>query len=589
MNVLIVSPGSEIVRMLSALLEPDGCVVEACLSLADARRLPRSFRAGALMVDVDEAHGDALTLIRELRTAGHLSPAAPVVALTDCKESALRQSIEAAGAQRMLKPASLLDLIDMIRQARSALPLDSLPPAPRPDPTVFSPQKLRGPGRAEARPRRGLHMGNARALARWWARKATGVLRVEGANSAWVLIARGGLVGPDGVAAVEEALAGGDVAIDPCEVEEVGDRGALARLLWAAALEAVAAEGVIQLTPVANGLTESAVELPLTAASRRCLARLDGVTIGDLARRERAPTTDVTTDFAALRWLGMITLRDGYAPQPAIMVDAPAPKPAPVSTPPTMRSGDPPSRIERPFSVGQQPEPRARDESTVDPPTTPGGAYAVRGAAPMPSVPVGMVPVARLRREVEVLRTADAWTVIGIYRRSTPEMIEESADRMKRRYLAMDQDPNPEARELAAEILRRIQAAEIELLSGKASRTEPLFDSVMRQGMAAIAAREWARADRCFTQARQEIPDNPLAVAHLGWARFNNPEQARALREKDGADLVEIALQFDIHCAVAWNLRGEIATARGEVDEARQCFSTALRLDPTLMIARRRV
>lgn len=633
--------------MLSALLGPDGCEVEACVSLADARHLPSSFMVGALVLDIDQAEGDALLLIQELRMAGHMSEAAPVIALTDRRDAAVRQRIEAAGALQMLKPASLLDLAEVVRQALPSAsdersfsrpahspahspqptsvpdraedtdepPMYFLPgPEPGPPEPVAPPPSRSAPAaavpapevrnsvRAESRPRRAWHMGNARALTRWWARKGTGVLRVEGATSAWVLIARGGPVGPDGVAAVEEALSGGEVALDPCDVEEVGDRAALARLVWRAAREAVATENVLQLTPVANGLTEAAAELPLTAASRRCLARLGGVNVQDLARREGAPTADVAVDLAALRWLGLIALRDGSAGELEGVGDTPSQMTASVVRPPAVlqlagdsgsraeaeRAGDPPSHIERPFAAGRHAEPRRRSESAGDPPTAPEGAPVERIDDPATHATASMMPIGRLRREVEILRTADSWTVLGIPRRSPPEMIQGSAQRMKHRYLVMDKDPNPEARELAAEIVRRIEAAETELLTGKASQAEPVFDGVMRQGVAAVAAREWARADRCFTQARQQSPDSALAVAHLGWARFNNPEQAREPREEDGADLVELALQFDINCAIAWNFRGEIATARGEVDEARQCFSTALKLDPTMMIARRR-
>ncbi len=648
MNVLIVSPGSEIVRVLSALLGPDGCRVEPCVCLADARQLPPGFPIGALVLDADQPDGDALPLVRDLRAAGHLADTAPVIVLYERGDGAVRRRAEASGAHVMSKPASLLDLADVIRRSMAdgaddrnsshsgpavVTPADPRagtsapsgvvddgepplyflpgpeagpPPEPTPPPTrpraSLPPTDQRSPARPDTRGRRSWNMANARALTRWWVRKGTGVLRVERAGtSSWVLISRGGPVGPDGVTAVEEALVGGEVSLDACDVEEEGDRAALARLVWRAAREAVAGESVLDLVPGATGAVSGASEMPLTAATRRCLARVaGGLSVQGLARREGAPVADVALDLAALRWLGLITLREAGAPD----VD-------PVADPPSMGAGrgasasrsiesahdslsvtrrehvvDPPSHIERPFVVTEAP--RRRPEPAADPPTAPEGSTVERMDDPNTHATASMIPLTRLRREVDILRTADGWTVLGIPRRAPPEMIQTAAQRMKHRYRMMEKDPNAEARTLAAEIVTMIERAETELVSGRVTSAEPMFDGMMKQGMSALSGKDWARADRCFTQARQQSPDNAVAVAHLGWARFNNPDQGKEAREEDGADLVELALQFDINCAIAWNFRGEIATARGELDEARQCFSTALKLDPSMLIARRK-
>ena len=629
--ILALSVDFELIRVLSALLRGDGCSVAGCAGVEQARELPEPFELVAMVVD-GGAVPEALTLVHELRASGSLKPAAPVIFLADDKQRA--GDIAAVGAHLLLNPPSLLDLADHLR---TALPPPGVAsdavetviededesmiyflPSPEAEPSEPPSQPSRsggttlhagstelrgGParssaeqpprdggapeGRAErpsARPaaRRTWNMGNARALTRWWFRKATGVLRVEGpTSSAWVLIARGGPVGPDGVAAVEDALSGGEVSLDPCDVDEVGDRGALARLVWRAAREAVGAENVLSLIPVANGLSEGASELPLTPASRRCLGRFGGgVTVQTLARREGAPVADVAVDLAALRWLGLIALRE---PEIEAESDPPSrthgsrPEPAGDADTRRTRTVQRPAAVERPFARDDQ-----RD-SVVDPPTVPGAARRERADDPVTISTSSLMPLGRLRREVEILRTADAWTVLGLPRRSPLDMVQAAAARMRQRYEVMDKNASAEALTLAAEIVRQIDAAERELLSGNAGRTEPVYETTIRHGVAALRARDWSRAHRCFVSARQQMPDSPVAHAYLGWARFNDPALDRAAREEDGAALVELALQFDNNCAIAWFVRGDMLNARGQAGEARQSYSTAIKLDPTLL------
>ncbi len=673
MTVLIVSSGSEIVRMLGALLSPDGMDVEACVTLYDARRLPVAFRIDGVVVDAEQVDGDGVTWLSEARATGRVGPTVPAVVVSAKVDEAMRRRAESLGAKVFSKPPSLLDVADILRRAMPAtggdgpevtiaasdddeppmyflpgpepgppdppfrpaplrdlmraaeLPrMDVAPPAPRfdaprveapcADPPRVEPPRAEPPRaepprverpraeppRAEPpRARRMWNAENARALTRLWARRATGVLRVETPNnSAWVLFAHGGPVGPDGVAAADEALGGGEVSLDPCEVEESGDRVALARILWRAAQEAASGDAALGLVPAANSLTEAADDMTLTPATRRCIARLEsGLTVQALARREGAPVADVALDLAALGWLGLVALREPEPVAPprtfgpplsepvqerrrgAPPMEEPVADPASVTRREVIRPATGPARAERPFGDALPPRPKS-------PAAAPGSTEAVDD--PATSATSSMMPVARLRREVDVLRTADAWTVLGIARRAAPEMIVSAALRMKHRYRAMDKDPNRESRELAAEILTRIEAAERELVSGKVSTEEPVFAGLLRSGIAAIGSCDWARADRLLAQARQHAPDDSIGLAHLGWARFNNPEQPKEAREDDGADLVELALQFDINCALAWGYRGEIATARGDREEARACFSTALKLDPSMLVAKAR-
>lgn len=587
MNVLIVSPGSEIVRMLSVLLAPDGLSVEACTTAAESEGLPPGYRVATLIVDAALPDGDGMDVVDRLRAEGRVKPDAAVILLADKVDALLQRRVDSLGGRLLRKPASLLDIVDIIRAPRAPAsqappgeaPVDAEPqyylPGTRAEaPTaVAAPPEPRPVVRAEPpRTKRAWSRQSARTLARLWAERASGVFRVDGANAAFVMLAEGGPVGLDSLVALEDALAGASATWDGCEVDDSGDRPTLARLLWRAALESATGDTVLGLVPGKSDLLVAAGDLPITAATKRCLGRLGGgLSVQALARREAAPVSDVAVDFAALHWLGFLTLGQPAPAAPVIepLVTSPA-APRAVEVEPVV---DPPSvtRRERP-----QPAPaEARDappaNERVDDPAT--------------SATAGLMPVARLRREVEILKSADPWTVLGIARRSPLEVAKAASTRMRARYRRVEEDPNPEARQLAAQILARIDAAEAELATGKPA-AEPLFDGLLRSGVGALGTGDYARADRLLSQARQHRPDEPRTLAHLGWARFKNPEHPAESREDDGADLVELALQFDINCAQAWAYRGEMALVRGDPEEARQCFSTAAKIDPSLASSR---
>lgn len=593
MNVLIVSPGSEIVRMLSVLLAPDGLSVEACTTAAESEGLPAGYRVTALIVDATLPDGDGIDVVDRLRAEGRVAPDAAVILLADKLDAASQSRVEALGGQLLRKPVSLLDIVDILRAPRPTggagtvgtmaaadpdEPADAEPryylpgtladPPPR---AVAAPEARPVPRPEPPRTKRAWSRDGARTVARLWAKRASGVLRVEGANAAFVMIADGGPVGLDSVVALEDAVCGASASWDACDVDDAGDRPTLGRLLWRAALEAASGDTVLPLIPGRNDLSNDAGDLPITAATRRCLGRLGGgLSVQALARREAAPVSDVAVDLAALHWLGFLTLgqpaQEASPPpaavasetRPAVEVDA-------IADPPSVTRRE---AVTRPASLAAPPV-----HERVDDPAT--------------SATAGLMPVARLRREVEILKTADSWTVLGIARRSPIEVAIGASSRMRARYRRVEEDPNPEARELAGVILARIDAAEAELATGKPA-TEPLFDGLLRSALVALGTGDFARADRLLSQARQHRPDEPRTLAHLGWARFKNPEHPAESREDDGADLVELALQFDINCAQAWAYRGEMALVRGDPEEARQCFSTATKIDSSFANSRRR-
>lgn len=303
-SVLLLSRDLERARLLSELMGAEDCTIAVCASPWDVWQLPPPIHAVALVVQ-GRPDSDVRALVQDLRACGSLSIDAPVYFLCDGAED--WEQIAALGGRLIAEPVNLLDVAEQLRRALPRAPAGGV---------------VRARGRITAR--QGAAMASARRLARWWAGRATGVLCVEGWTSGWPLLAQGGLVGDDARQAVEHALLGQEASIEPCEVDEPGDRAALGALLWRAARDAVAGESVASLIPVSTGLTRSAVGLPLSTGTRRCLERLGGVSIGRLARRERADPDEVCADLAALRWLGLLGLRDASAPRQEVSVDLPS-------------------------------------------------------------------------------------------------------------------------------------------------------------------------------------------------------------------------------------------------------------------------
>lgn len=427
MIVLVVSPDPEPGRLLSDLLVSD-CLVVACAGPVQARAVPRSHPILALVID-GRASPDTVTLVAEIRSSGSLHPAAPIIFFANGTQDSAQ--IASLGARLMTRPVNLLKVVDLIRAAMSgevaSVRVD--PPRPR--------------GR-EA-------MASARCLTRLWCTRATGVLAVAGHSDGWALLSQGGPVGPDGTSAIRHGLLGYEVTIERCEVDEPGDRVSMAAMLWQAARDASLGQSVGSLIPVPNGLTNGATGLPLTAGTRRCLERLGGVTVERLARRERASLDEVAADLAALRWLGLIALRETSGPTVDVEVDSPSFPSAEVSE---------------------------------DAPTT---------------------------------------------------------------------TPSPDASGL---VLSRLVA----------------------DAIAAVSRGDWVRADELLTRAHRRVPENAVVTAHLGWARFQNPNLPVALRMQQGAELVELAVEIDPECALAWRYCGELAYSRGDLLEATRCFGVAIRL-----------
>lgn len=184
----------------------------------------------------------------------------------------------------------------------------------------------------------------------------------------------------------------------------------------------------------------------------------------------------------------------------------------------------------------------------------------------------------RLRRELVRLEKADGWTVLGVPRGASPDLVRRAGERLRERYVGLARDGGAELRTLADQMVARIEAAVADV-------ADPLVpvpdDTGVAEGLRLIEAQDWRGADKHFSALRDARPDSAPILAHLGWARFHNPSWARDVREPDGLALAELATAFDAWLAVAWYYRAAMANARGDVATARACAERAVRIDPT--------
>lgn len=199
----------------------------------------------------------------------------------------------------------------------------------------------------------------------------------------------------------------------------------------------------------------------------------------------------------------------------------------------------------------------------------------VTPAAPTPEVVHALM---RLRKELPRLEGADAWTVLGLPANASAELVRRAGDRLRARYGDLARTNGGELRELAEQMLRRVDAAVAD--AGIAAPPAEADGAGVAEGRALLAKADWRAADRHFGALRDARPDSAVALACLGWARFHNPALPKAVREPDGAALVELATTFDPWLADAWYYRAAIARAQGNIPAARALAERAVRVEP---------
>ncbi|MFZ5481019.1 MAG: response regulator [Myxococcota bacterium] len=197
---------------------------------------------------------------------------------------------------------------------------------------------------------------------------------------------------------------------------------------------------------------------------------------------------------------------------------------------------------------------------------------------PASSVAAAAQLLVRLKREVKLVEEADAWTALGVPRRSQAALVAKAVERLRARYAPLTRDAQPEVRELAARILKRIDAAAAD--TGLDLVVAAAEDDGLAEGRRLLERGEWEAADAFYEAARDARPDSASAMAGLGWARFHNPRRPQTSREDDGASLIQLALTFEAGLPDAWYWLAAITARRGDRATAMTHVQKALRLDP---------
>lgn len=594
MDLLIVESDVNLARLIVDVLGREGHTVRAA---TDARSALAMFAARAPAVLLlasylpDLGGMDLLRALRQReREARPREPWEPpyapmtVVVMADTLHGELRRSLDDLHVTHVLpKPVSLLDLADLVRRAAESG--SSAPADPNPD--------------------------NLAQLAGWWARRATGVLRIEtsGAASSWVLFANGGPVGADGMAATVAALRAGTLDMEPCDVDGDGDHPGFGRQLWIAARGWVASrappEEALWLGPTA--WSPAILDLPLPQRTRLALRDLDRPTSAlQLANRAGAALAELLLDSRALATLGLIRTSplppdpppesaphgDGSTITRPTLPTTPGPprsRPpadAPYSTAPTPPLPPSSAAPARPVAPGR----RTALLAEVDPPTEPVAARST-GSTPGRSVssatPAGSAlgpgdlarQIVRLRRELRVVQNAEPWTVLGLPRGTAMELVQRAGVRMLARYEPLTLSPNPELAAVARVHADRIRYA-VDAIRRDGSALGPSEESLIQSGRAALEREDFQGAERRFAAARDLSPDSATALAHLGYARALNPTLDADARMLEGEALLELALSFDSACTEAWYFLALLAYGRNVWPAAERNLYELFKLAP---------
>jgi CheY-like chemotaxis protein len=594
-KLLIVEEDQNFARILTTVLEAEGHLVGLAEGRESAARALATLAPDVVLISVDVHSPPSIQFLEQFRMlpGGHR---AATVAIASAHDDRVLRACTASNTDHVLvRPFSVLDLAVLVR---------GLSPAP-----VHAPV---------AAPAGTLHAENVFKIARLWARGANGVLSVhDDSGGELIVLAAGGPVSQDSVPALRRALYGGRVEFQPCEVDGQGEPGALGAILWEESLNAQSpADPRPSRTTVLvpTRLSEMAARIALPHGLGLVVSSLQGPSgLGRLADQYGFSISYVGEALAALSALGLVTLQ--HAPAMPNVVGGPAPvAPAPafeVAKPggPPRTGGDTPCVLEsrpsvsvapeRPFersagagltwgvgrgtrSVAPRSVPRTAPEAAPPRPPPPRPLPRPPDAAPQPLPPTDAAAlIKRLRREVGLLRSNDAWVVLGVPHDADRDMVQRAGKRMQMRYSELVEKESGEARELAKAMLDGVMMAAATLAaSEKVVRPDAPGEEAFRAGLRAMSEGDWATADRRFLAARDENLDSARNLAHAGWARLHNPAVPAAERAAAGLDLLLLAEQLDPSYAEGQYFLASALHRKGDDDGALRRLRRALRAEP---------
>lgn len=499
----------------------------------------------------------------------------------------------------------------------------------RPEP-VARIEAPRGHGRVAV----GVDQRNLRTLARLWVTRATGTVCLSngpGGAEGWASVRDGGVVDEESRRLLDAGISGGELLFEAVEIISPGDREAMSLLLWTAARDpeqhAFAQNSRFQALTRTSSTAASAF-LPLAATTRRLLAAADGhVPLGQAMASEGIDPESVSLDLYALVRLGLLTLQTPIAPlsrPTALGLDHGQSGTATLAH----REGDPLSRTASDLprtmpsgrravastlgaalaatsngqAVSRPPPGRAGSTMTSRTAGSSGSSYRERSAANLrgatPSVNsrtgsasdtaharahIGPV-LKRLQREAGDLRTASPAVVLGLPPDTSSDRVRQHVERLRERYtgLANDTSLPQEARELAGQILERIEEAAKNFGKARSAMAAVAMDEerLLIMGRDLIARQQWEQAEKVLGKARQLKADHAGVLANLGWAKLNNPARDREARAGDARELLALAEQFDPNNAEGQRYLAELLYKLGEYKAALPRAERALKANP---------
>ena len=592
MKLLLVEPDPNFGRILSSLLGNEG---HAVVRVTDPREGMAAIAANEpdlVVASVDSMVPEGAAFLRAMRSASR-SAHLPVFVIANVLDERLRRDCEAIGALEVLvRPFSMLDFADRIR-ARS---------------------RSRGPEEHAGQAGLPFVPANAVRLVGLWARRATGVVVLDsGSGVRRVKLAEGAPADSAELGALAAALHGGSVEFEACTVFGVGQHQALGKIFWSAALSSERSRRPTRGTLLSRSpLTDAMGGLPISPGVARMLRPLgSAMSLGAMCDAASIDFSLVLDEVAALGALGLLSLEEAR-PMPTGAL--PAADTAHFTTvgrrdgtvrsngatpggngthnsdsiyevrrPPSMdrhrhasEAGTPPG-MRPPISVASRSTP-AVSRPPSRPPSRPSSLDSARSLSTIEEAALAK----HLRRDLEVLRTAEPWVVLSVSRGAEPRLVETAAERLRTRFLSLRLSGLAELRELANLMLVRVEEAQraMATLSVETVATVNPGDASFNSGLRDMMKGDWLAADRGFSSARDHQLDSVRNIAYAGWARIHNPDHDEEERSREGLDLLSLAEQLDPHYPDGQYFLAMVLHRRGDDEGAGRRVARALRAEP---------
>ncbi|MCK6502862.1 hypothetical protein L6R53_05600 [Myxococcota bacterium] len=590
MNILVADGDRHFLELLRGIIEQEGHTVTVADAVDRALSLLTPGRFHLLVVDAGLRDDGATRLVHQAQGMRMGRP--PEVVLLSAADEAERRRVQVLVAEcdvrRVLRrPFPMFDLVDLVRALdqelvgevvddqpsvgsatdevprgawdRSAGALDRLSEVQLPQATTYLGLPLVLP--------------NLQRISRLWAKRASGVLRLDAGPSqarGWMLLGEGGPLDSAGWELVSAALHGGRLEFEARQVPGAGDHLGLGAMVFGRARDPEQRSYLRQVGMQALHRVRAAAPLdvlPLSPATRTLLAQAQpGLPLGELAARLGLDGEEIGPDLHAVDLMGLVLLGEPMLPRRSPAEDEPgrprrtavdrrqALRPASASPPPAAPAppaDDPPSQPTdiRPGGLRAQREhgdeewPRLRRRLAER-----GRSWAARLAAQQGEQERDQ-RVGRMRKDLDRVEGQPAAVVLGIPARSDAALVQESAARLRARYDGLAQDPAApgEERRLAQRMVTIVDQAEARMLAGGPGvelEQAPEEERLLALAEKLVAQDRWEDALRALRRARDLRIDHPGVLSLLGMATLHDPAMDPEEREEEAFGFMMLAVQF---------------------------------------------